>query len=691
VEERGTRSTQVRILAYLGTAGAILLWWLSVRDSSWRGNEQMHVLAESVSCTLALTCAAVALIRFFTRRRAEFLLIGAGFIGTGVLEIIHLVASSTLIDLHYASTLSEISPWTFFAARLFLAGALCLSLVASRAEMRGQRKPFTPAQAFIGTALFTLAVFVTIAQLNLPPAYYQDLFFSRPGELLPGGLFALALAGYLVRGRWRHDVFEHWLVLSLIAVTMGQVFFMAQSKTLYGPLFFSGHLIKVVGYIALLVGLFSNVYLVFREVGKRAAELRRSNEDLEKKTAALTRFGQTLQELQRITMTSYDSYDELFADYLNTGCDVLDLEIGIISQVQGSNYRLRAVRSNMGWQPGDEFDLDDVFCAEVITRETTVSIDKVSEHPKWSDHQTRIDTGLESYIGAPIYENREVTGTLCFSTTEMRPGGFDASERDLVTAMAQTVGRLLERERAEIERAELERMKDEFLSIVSHELRTPLTSIRGSLGLLAGGVLGELPERGQRMIEIASTNTDRLVRLINDILDIEKMQSGRLEMNREVLSAAEVVNDALELMQAMARDAGVVLAAATEDTSFFADRDRMQQTFSNLISNAVKFSEPGKEVHVSARREDDEVIFSVADSGRGIPEDKLDLVFERFQQVDSSDARDKGGTGLGLPICKEIVERHGGRIWLESALGRGTTFFFTIPDVPGAPRGETVT
>jgi PAS domain S-box-containing protein len=229
------------------------------------------------------------------------------------------------------------------------------------------------------------------------------------------------------------------------------------------------------------------------------------------------------------------------------------------------------------------------------------------------------------------------------------------------------------------ERREVERAKDEFTSVVSHELRTPLTSIRGSLGLLESGVLGPLPEKGQRMVEIAVENTDRLVRLINDILDIERIDSGKIDMHQQPCDAAELIERAIQGVEQVGAEANVSLIAEAQPAALFADPDRMLQTLTNLISNAVKFSPPGSTVRVSSVRRDHEVLFRVSDEGRGIPADKLETVFERFQQVDASDSREKGGTGLGLAICRTIVERHGGRLWAESKVGAGSTFSFVLP------------
>ncbi|MCU1227607.1 MAG: Two-component hybrid sensor and histidine kinase regulator [Acidobacteria bacterium] len=230
------------------------------------------------------------------------------------------------------------------------------------------------------------------------------------------------------------------------------------------------------------------------------------------------------------------------------------------------------------------------------------------------------------------------------------------------------------------ERLEVQRMKDEFVSIVSHELRTPLTSIRGALGLLAGGLMASSPVKGQRMLDIAVSNTDRLVRLINDILDIERIDSGKVVLTKSICNAATLLRDSIDVMRPIADKAGVLLELGrVESATINADADRVIQTLTNLLSNAIKFSPSGSAVTISAIHERDGVAFRVKDRGRGIPADKLDSVFDRFQQVDASDSREKGGSGLGLTICRSIVREHGGEMHVESVVGEGSEFRFSIP------------
>ena len=256
------------------------------------------------------------------------------------------------------------------------------------------------------------------------------------------------------------------------------------------------------------------------------------------------------------------------------------------------------------------------------------------------------------------------------------------------------------------ERQIVERMKDEFISVVSHELRTPLTSIHGSLGMLASGLLSTQPEKSQRLLEIAVDSTERLVRLINDILDVERIESGKVTMAKVSCNAGDLIEQAADTMQAIADKAGVTLSVSTVSAQLWADPDRIIQTLTNLLSNAIKFSSRGDTVWLSAQitaAEDrssrgewnstfspaqehtrsganmKQILFKVKDQGRGIPADKLETIFERFQQVDVSDSRNSEGTGLGLAICRSIVQQHGGKIWVESTLGKGSTFYFTLP------------
>lgn len=261
---------------------------------------------------------------------------------------------------------------------------------------------------------------------------------------------------------------------------------------------------------------------------------------------------------------------------------------------------------------------------------------------------------------------------------------WDAAENCwFVTGISSDIS---DRKRSEAERQQIDQMKNEFISVVSHELRTPLTAIHGALGMLASGVFDKRPHRGQEMLTIAWNNCDRLVRLVNDILDLERLESGKTELVMESCQVDMLMQQAIDAVQAIALQASIILEVTPLSVTITAAPDAIVQTLINLLSNAIKFSPSDSKIWLTAdiqkeigEQERAYILFTVKDKGRGIPDDKLEKIFGRFQQVDVSDARQKGGTGLGLAICKSIVEQHSGQIWVESVFGKGSSFYFTLP------------
>jgi PAS domain S-box-containing protein len=233
----------------------------------------------------------------------------------------------------------------------------------------------------------------------------------------------------------------------------------------------------------------------------------------------------------------------------------------------------------------------------------------------------------------------------------------------------------------------IDRMKTEFVSTVSHELRTPLTSIRGSLGLLAGGIAGALPPAAKNLLDIAKNNCERLIRLINDMLDTEKIESGQLRLDLKPVDLRRLVEQTLEANASYATEHGVKLELHAGDGAMRVnvDADRVVQAITNLLSNAVKFSPREGVVTVTLSHLAGVIRLEVSDRGPGIPEEFRSRIFQKFSQADSSDTRPKGGSGLGLNITKAIIERLGGAIGFYSQVGVGSRFFFDLPEWRDAP------
>jgi PAS domain S-box-containing protein len=258
------------------------------------------------------------------------------------------------------------------------------------------------------------------------------------------------------------------------------------------------------------------------------------------------------------------------------------------------------------------------------------------------------------------------------------------------------------------ERKEAERMKQEVVAMITHDLRTPLSTIRNFHEMLSTGLLGELTEKAEKMLVLAERNSGRMLSLINDLLDVEKIKAGMMELSKEQISAGKVLEHTAQSLSALATESGVSLVCVVgstpcvarsenaevstsheapnnedvskaEDLTFYADEDKISRVVTNLVSNAIKFSPPDTTIILSAESGDGNILISIKDQGRGIPQDKVANIFDRFQQVTAQDHAKAGGSGLGLAICKAIVELHGGEISVESTEGKGSTFKFSIP------------
>lgn len=289
--------------------------------------------------------------------------------------------------------------------------------------------------------------------------------------------------------------------------------------------------------------------------------------------------------------------------------------------------------------------------------------------------------GLAEAWSADERAAMEAGGRACRTVRSV--AAADGETRYYAVNMAAIAGKggLVGVSRDVTEEKKIERMKDELASTVSHELRAPLTAIHGSLALLRSGVAGELPPAVRDMVEICRHNCERLLRLIGDILDSERLEKGAMGLDRRPVDLAGLLQEAVAANAGYGQPEGKTIALAGPAPSVFvnADRDRILQVLANLISNALKFSPPGGKVRLRARVMGDYVRVSVLDQGAGVPEEFRSRIFQRFSQADPADARRKGGAGLGLSISRSIIELHEGRINFRTRLNRGSIFYFELP------------
>ena len=301
-------------------------------------------------------------------------------------------------------------------------------------------------------------------------------------------------------------------------------------------------------------------------------------------------------------------------------------------------------------------------------------------HPYDIDAQQPSETEFREFI-QPLLEGSQLSFT--YETEYLSKDGQQVPVEIILQYIGHTTqsARFVAMVRDITERKKIDRMKNEFVSTVSHELRTPLTSIRGSLGLLTGGAVGELSDKTQEMLQIASNNTDRLLLLINDILDIQKIESGQMAFHFAPIDVMSLVEQAIIDNTSYARQHNVqfCITHRKDRVHVLGDRDRLMQVLNNLMSNAAKFSPDGSNVELAIAQHGEAVRISVTDYGQGIAEEFQSRLFEQFTQHDASDTRQKGGTGLGLSIVKAIIDKHGGRVDFITRQGLGTTMIVELP------------
>ena len=795
--------TQERTTVYWILVAVLFMGASLFRRFPFADDQARHVIWEFVSTTLALVVGSLSLVRYYSKKQDTFLFIGTGFLGAGVLNGYHAVMTSVLVGggatgLQTADGVA----WSWTASRLFLSLFLFATVFLWSKEEGFQEGRINERWVYMMGAALAVTVFIFFSALGFPReasgvlsfvplarAYFPDLVVTRPAEFFPALFFFAAWVGYLRRGQWRAEPFEHWLLISLMISVFVHAMYMSQATSEFDGMADAAHVLKIAANVCVLAGLMVSVFVTFRSETDALQAVRDTN-------LAMAR------EVKDRTEAEHRLRD--FLDNANDLIQITDAEGALV-------YVNRAWQAAFGYEdsevegknvfdvlePLDRAGLEEVFqslrdggsleryIAEFRTRTGDPVICAISATPSrdngkvvairsiirnvtetmmaerdlaasqanlnalventgdviWSvDSQHRLitfnsafaleveaRTGFEPQVGdAPedIYAEddaawyRDVYGLvlngkrmsrvradevggelrhfeLFFSPIQDQQGssgvvvfGKDITRRrraeeDLVTA----------KEDAEA----ANRAKSQFLANMSHELRTPLNSVIGFANILLKNKKQNLEKSDLGFLERIQANGKHLLVLINEILDLAKVESGRLELDLHTASLPTLVNEAVALVDGQIRQKQGTVEVRVEVPDvvddFVADSAKLKQVIVNLLGNALKFTETG-EIVVRATVEEGTstpATVEIQDSGIGIPPERLGAIFEAFQQAEAGTARQFGGTGLGLTISRSMCLLMGYDLTVESEVGKGTTFAIELTDGPGLveqPKGD---
>jgi len=368
---------------------------------------------------------------------------------------------------------------------------------------------------------------------------------------------------------------------------------------------------------------------------------------------------------------------------------MLNPDVCYINTLEGDNLFFRAWRGEVkGFvEKVDGVKVDKTICGLVIKEKKPVIIPDTEKDPRAKRYPYLMEYEFRSYLGVPlIAHGGGGIGTICI--LNKKPQDYPEQDLELLSMFAQRVTLAIERK--EIEDAlketaeklkEVDELKDEFLSMTAHELKTPLMPVKIQSQLLLTGVMGKINEKQRDSLDMVLRNTDRLIRLIDDISDISKIEAGTLEFHTEEVQMIDIIKNSIKDLSSLAKEKHIALIGKypTKLPLIKADKGRLAQVMTNLIKNAIKFTPEKGKITVGAKKSRNNIVVSVKDTGIGISKENLGKVFDKFFQVDTGITRKYGGAGLGLTICKRIIEKHRGKIWSESTLGKGSKFIFTLP------------
>lgn len=782
-----------RVIVYLLLALALLSGAIATPRFDFRIGPELHTVLEAIATVLALVIGALALVRYYSRKRTTYLFLGTGFLATGFLDGYHATITAPFINSPTDAAFPDLLVWTWIASRVFLSLFLFVSWLSwlqyeRDATSRRGRRENEDNSVFMTAGVLTLVIFVFFLRVPLAGAYHADFLTPRPAEVVPGIFFVLALAGYLRKGEWKTDAFEHWLVIALILSVATHLGYLTFSSEPFDAETLVAHSLKIASYLALLTGLLTSVYVTFRKEEESAAFVMKANADLAREV-----------EVRRAAEISFQEGEERLQDFLDSASDLI-----LSTDAQGRIiYANRAWRKTLGYEsavergmnilslvPAESRDtfrriMERVYRGEVLSDYEIVFLAEsgepiicsgssncrfeegrpvatrnifrnVTDERRAAEELARSQANMQALFestGDAIWSvdrnHRLLTFNTAFALTAEAISGsvprtgdpttsfilpkdhdwfagcfdralagnrFTAVREENVSGHSRfyelffnpieteagiggvvvfskdiTQRRKVEEalRKAKQDSEDANRTKSQFMANMSHELRTPLNSVIGFANILLKNRSGRLEPKEEGFLERILANGKHLLSLINEILDLSKIEAGKMELEIESVDLSQLVRETLAQLEGQVQGKPVLLLGDFPENfaPFLTDPGKLRQVIINLVGNALKFTESGEvvvRVEGTPGRGVAERIL-VRDTGVGIPPDRLEAVFEAFQQADGSTTRRFGGTGLGLTISRSLSQLMGYRITVDSKVGVGSTFTIHLSPPAATP------
>ena len=742
----------------------------------------VHDILEAMGTLLAFVVGGLALLRFYAKKRGTFLFLGTGFLGSGMLDVFHVLVSAGVGQDPSLLEAKDLAAWSFTASGSYLGAFLLVSWYSWRRETRGgTREKVREVPVYLTAGILVLLMLVSLLLFSDTIAFFPDALIRQPAELFPALLLLLALAGYLEKGHWRYDAFEHWMVLALVIAVMAHGAYMPFAAEFFDADFFAAHVLKLLSYGCVLVGLMASVYVTFRREEEAAGAAQSANTALAREIDYRRKAERVLQESEERLQDFLDNAHDLiqsvapggkflyvnrawtevlgysaeeagrlnFFDLIHPSCQrrctaqfeavlqgqaLASIEVdfltadGRVVRCSGSaNARFqdgqavatRSILRDMTPQMETRRELE-AFQAnlQALVENTGDAIWSVDRSLRLITFNTAFSMALEARTGreptaqdlpedsfppedavwyremyqrclkgASFSELRddEIGGQLRSSELFFNPireamgiTGVAVFGKDVTARRRTQVALRMAKEEAE----RANQAKSQFLANMSHELRTPLNSVIGFTNILLKNRSGHLVDQELNFLERISANGKHLLHLINQVLDLAKIEAGRMELELEDVSLRELVDETLAQMEGQVKEKPVRLRAVVPEglPLMEADPGKLKQVLINLVGNAIKFTNEG-EVAVEVLRETEDGAVSairVRDTGIGIPRERLQAIFEAFQQADGTTSRRFGGTGLGLTISRSLCQLMGFDLQVESEVGKGSAFSILV-------------